>query len=243
MSRLTKFCLNCSSEFTVPVCRDWREHCCSSDCKKQHRERKRDERKESRKRNCLECSSVFYPRQYQIEIGQGKFCSMKCSVVSMVKIAHQPEANENRTLSWRKSLEAGKFFIKTGPENKKWKGGLKEYQRRRVESGEAKIALREYRKNNPHKTREWYQNRRARMRGRLPKGTVAKMFASQKERCAYCQNLLGNGYHVDHIIPLSRGGRHVVDNIQLLCKTCNLRKSAKDPKVFEMEMKQNGVLK
>ena len=33
--------------------------------------------------------------------------------------------------------------------------------------------------------------------------------------------------HMDHIIPLSKGGKHTLSNVQPLCAKCNLSKGAK----------------
>lgn len=33
--------------------------------------------------------------------------------------------------------------------------------------------------------------------------------------------------HVDHIVPLARGGPDTEENLQLLCRPCNLRKGAR----------------
>ena len=47
-----------------------------------------------------------------------------------------------------------------------------------------------------------------------------------RHRCAYCG---GNqdGIHMDHVIPLSRGGRHAIGNVLPACQGCNLSKGAK----------------
>jgi hypothetical protein len=41
-------------------------------------------------------------------------------------------------------------------------------------------------------------------------------------RCGSKQNL-----HFDHVIPVAKGGGNLAANIQVLCQTCNLRKSDK----------------
>jgi 5-methylcytosine-specific restriction endonuclease McrA len=40
--------------------------------------------------------------------------------------------------------------------------------------------------------------------------------------CPFCGQEAG---HIDHILPLSRGGSHTWRNIRLLCKQCNVGKS------------------
>lgn len=37
---------------------------------------------------------------------------------------------------------------------------------------------------------------------------------------------------IDHIIPLSRGGRHVRENVQLLCRKCNMKKRDRLPEAM-----------
>lgn len=50
--------------------------------------------------------------------------------------------------------------------------------------------------------------------------------------CCVCQKDLDkegyNSFHVDHIVPLAKGGEpYCLDNLQLLCPTCNLKKGDK----------------
>ena len=44
------------------------------------------------------------------------------------------------------------------------------------------------------------------------------------ERCVYCGTLKGK-FHIDHIVPLSLGGTNRPDNLQILCASCNIKKS------------------
>lgn len=38
-------------------------------------------------------------------------------------------------------------------------------------------------------------------------------------------SMLGKGWHLDHIVPLSKGGRHHPDNLQIVRASYNLRKN------------------
>lgn len=65
--------------------------------------------------------------------------------------------------------------------------------------------------------------------GRIKKSEVLQLFTRQNGKCAAidCQCDIANGFHLDHIIPLSRGGSNGIENAQLLCGPCNLSKNNK----------------
>jgi len=57
-----------------------------------------------------------------------------------------------------------------------------------------------------------------------------RVFARDGRQCRYCGN--DENLQVDHIISRKNGGTHDMDNLQVLCRDCNLRKSSKDEGVF-----------
>ena len=75
--------------------------------------------------------------------------------------------------------------------------------------------------------------------GTLSKGLAKKLFSLQKGKCPCCGLPLGENFHMDHIVPLARGGSNTDDNIQLLRQRCTTRKHAKDPIDF---MQSRGFL-
>ncbi|MFI8830536.1 HNH endonuclease [Streptomyces afghaniensis] len=42
--------------------------------------------------------------------------------------------------------------------------------------------------------------------------------------------------HVDHLVPLARGGAHSLSNLVPACQRCNTSKGAKDPYDFAGEL-------
>lgn len=48
-------------------------------------------------------------------------------------------------------------------------------------------------------------------------------------RCAYCDKQLGQKVTIDHVIPVSRGGKHSIDNVVPACRSCNSKKRDRPP--------------
>lgn len=95
---------------------------------------------------------------------------------------------------------------------------------------------------NPEKCAAKDRNRRARVRsaeGRHTAADVRTIFTAQRGLCANCKTQLFKSgkqvMHIDHIVPLARGGSNDKYNLQCLCPTCNMKKSAKDPITWAAE--------
>lgn len=88
---------------------------------------------------------------------------------------------------------------------------------------------------HPEAKRSRGRNYRARFRGAEGSHTgddIKALYTKQCGRCVYCNVKLGDSYHVDHIVPLIKGGSNWPSNLQLTCVKCNNTKRATDPIEF-----------
>jgi 5-methylcytosine-specific restriction endonuclease McrA len=65
-------------------------------------------------------------------------------------------------------------------------------------------------------------------RNRMNSGVRYQVFSRDNSRCRRCgatPQSHGVSLHVDHIVPVSKGGKTEMNNLQTLCEDCNLGKS------------------
>ncbi len=113
-----------------------------------------------------------------------------------------------------------------------------EYERNK---GHYKQRSREWHERNPGASAEYDRRRRARMRGTqvvpLSSQQIQQRFSVFDDRCVYCGT--EGELTVDHIIPLSRGGRHILSNIKPACRSCNSKKRNRRPDEWAQIMSSN----
>lgn len=70
---------------------------------------------------------------------------------------------------------------------------------------------------------------------KVPPVNRREVLRRDKHQCQYC----GSTKHLtlDHVIPRSKGGKHLWDNVVIACESCNSRKSDRTPQEAKMVLK------
>lgn len=58
--------------------------------------------------------------------------------------------------------------------------------------------------------------------GKVSKGARARVMARDNSACVWCGS--ADSLEIDHVIPVSRGGKHDDANLRVLCQPCNREK-------------------
>jgi 5-methylcytosine-specific restriction endonuclease McrA len=157
--------------------------------------------------HCLVCSKENQKRFWEREGPERKNARWR-------KWAEDNREHRNaykRSLKWRPSKEAKAKWARENPDK-------------------IKACYKRYYEKNKDRFRVKVRNRYAMTKGASGAHSlteIALLLGEQSNKCVYCRSDLSGGYHVDHRLPLSRGGANDISNIQLLCPPCNLSKGAK----------------
>ena len=109
-------------------------------------------------------------------------------------------------------------FLITRMANRRTPEGWREYHQQWRESHPEAVRVASHRR----------RSRKLEADGDFSKNDIELLYKSQKGLCWWCGKTVTK-YHVDHRIPLARGGSNNPDNLCISCPTCNLSKNDKMP--------------
>ena len=187
-------------------------------------------------RRCLVCAAPFKIKPSVLKRGNGKYCSHRC--------ARNSPAHKAAMLQLRKRIE--KACVVCGatttavPSTVAIQGiycskkcMALDYKERFRGSQNPSFKHGQYH-TKAYKA-QYSIRRRIRVRNAKGKHTwrdIAALYTKQRGKCVVCRKELDDKYHVDHLMPLARGGSNWPENLQLLCPKCNAKKGAKHPLEF-----------
>lgn len=185
---------------------------CKSKVDKDYRETIRTQEIDySQSKECPNCHKVLPVGEFQISNGLVKTYCLTCT--TLLRKAHYSRNKEHEARIAKRYRDENKEFVATIYRN---------YRLQHVDPGRMRSRMRHARKRN-------YQ-------GVVEKVDTQLIRTLQQGLCVYCGADLADGYHIDHIMPLSKGGQHTQENVQLLCPSCNLSKGPKHPDVYEAQI-------
>jgi 5-methylcytosine-specific restriction endonuclease McrA len=199
--------------------------------------------------DCRECNRANCKARYQAKFTEDRVARIKwqldnpdlkrCAKCGVAK----PATTEHfRTRKSSKDGLRGECIVCTNIIQKRWRDAnpnkCREWREANVER--VRECTREYRrkrrKDNPERYREIYSacahNRRARKLqngGTHTAADIRAQYDNQRGKCWWCGKKVGKTYHVDHRIPLARGGSNAPENIVIACPSCNHSKGSKMP--------------
>lgn len=197
---------------------------------------------------CKVCGQIQPPESYYKSKSSKSGLDLRCKKCTRERLAKFAKANPAKVTAahekFRKSekfrawvernrprlvsqgLEASKRYREANPD--KCSAAGRRYYRANAESEKARAMA--WRENNPDEWKLIHRKSESARRAKIAGASARKILASDIERikrspCIHC-GAVGD-IHLDHAIPLSRGGSHSIGNIQPMCGPCNMSKKDK----------------
>jgi 5-methylcytosine-specific restriction endonuclease McrA len=144
--------------------------------------------------------------------------------------------NKEKILQYKKNYrktERSKEYQREYQKSEKYKQNRKKYKEKNKEKLNNLNAL--WRKTDKGKASVIASSSKRRAIKKDGKVTSDQVLEIKKKAkvCYWCGRVLkGKKIHIDHYVPLSKGGEHAIENLVVSCSTCNLLKSSRDPLEF-----------
>jgi 5-methylcytosine-specific restriction endonuclease McrA len=171
-------------------------------------------------KKCMKCGGLKSTSEFHVDkatkSGFASYCK-KCKAEYRKEYYYPVERKKNlsRMREWRlQNLELARERERN------------QYQK---DAEKRKAGVKRYRQENPEKVAEFARNRRARVianGGKITKEEWLNLCNKYGNRCLCCGRS-DVKLTLDHVVPITKGGSHTIDNAQPLCHSCNSHKRTK----------------
>ena len=181
-------------------------------------------------KTCTKCGETRPLERFELrsDTGRRRTVCRSCITAQQKAAAERKGVNYNRRSYWANReqrladnkvwRDANKTYI--AAHNKAWREAHEDKQREYI---------REWREANRDRLSHYNAKRRA----IEASGEVilrSEVYKRRGGKCGICRKRVApDNFHVDHIVPLNRGGEHSYRNVQLAHPSCNSRKRDRFP--------------
>lgn len=195
-------------------------------------------KKKNRKRLLIEAKKYYLKNKSRICAYQKEYRKSNPEIISNYKKENRLAIRRSWRKYYKKHYKRLMLYKKTYRDlnREKINSYAREYSKthaaqifkyRRKNKLKAAIRSKRSEKKNYDKRRQRDHLRRAMISKPVSRARIRKMVQDTKN-CVYCKrSIVGLRFHLDHAVPLKRGGKHHISNIVVSCKRCNLTKRDK----------------
>ena len=210
-------------------------------------------------KTCTKCGQILmttsFSKSSRSKDGLAAWCKECNSAYQKQRLKDNPDKDKATKLAWKLANEQKvKAYEKSYYQENKERLNQSNSEWRKANIEQKKKADKQWAINNPQKVKINGFNWRLRnpekvslarqlRRARLYKASLFLVTSKDIRRilakdCLYCGQ---PSRHIDHIVPLSRGGLHSVGNLAASCEPCNLQKNNKTIMEWRVWKKRLGL--
>ena len=181
----------------------------------------------------LQIKSISYKRKHAAKINAGRRERYKTNKIDIRKRARESrrlrlEHYLERERRWsannkeKRKQYVAKFRSRNEERQKAWTQNWRAANKKHIAAYQ-----REWLQAHPEQTRQYQRDRKAWKHSSLGKITTQEWLAICAKYNNQCLRCGDDKITMDHVVPLSVGGRHSKENVQPLCMSCNASKGKK----------------